>query len=64
MTTSQNPTCPPCSGDCKQGRACPASVAHARALPPEFRSPWAALLTGFVAGLAVSSALVLVGVTL
>ncbi|NBW08306.1 MAG: hypothetical protein EBR82_09785 [Caulobacteraceae bacterium] len=39
-------------------------TSRARICPPEFRSPTAAFLTGLVAGMALSSAILLVGVTL
>lgn len=48
-----------CTGNCNQGRNCTCSPT-----PPEFRSPLAALLTGFVAAMAICRTVVLVGVAL
>ncbi|OWQ92017.1 hypothetical protein CDN99_06575 [Roseateles aquatilis] len=49
----QNPICPPCSGNCNQGRTYPA---RARISPPEFASVAHCLLTGGTIGAAAASA--------
>ena len=54
MTSAQqNPICPPCSGNCNQGRDCPA---RARISAPEVASVTHCLLTGGTIGAAVASA--------